>query len=302
MSVTGKIFAIKKYSLHDGPGIRTTVFLKGCPLNCWWCHNPEGINIEPEFIYILQKCLRCGDCIPACPQHAIQMQDLIPRTNPTLCELCGSCLEYCPTDAREIVGEDMSVDQLMQEIEDDTVFYDESGGGVTFSGGEPLLQPQFLEAALRECRRRSIHTALDTSGFAEPTVFAKLIEFVDLFLYDIKMIDEQRHRKFTGVSNKPILSNLQMLVATGKRVIVRIPLVSGINDDDENITAIAEYLIASGGIERVDLLPFHAESTEKYNRLSRNIQLKNTRPPLNGEVENIKEKLESVGLTVVIGG
>jgi len=300
--LTGKIFAIKKYSLHDGPGIRTTVFLKGCPLTCWWCHNPEGINVQPEFIYILQKCLRCGDCTPACPHHAIQLKDNLPVTNAGDCELCGSCLEVCPTGAREIVGEEITVDQLMQEIESDRVFYDESGGGVTFSGGEPFMQPQFLEALLQTSKARNLHTAVDTSGFVDTAILRNVSKYVDLFLYDIKMMNNERHRTFTGVSNSLIFKNLKWIVSAGKRVIVRVPLIPGINDDLKNMEHTADFIATLGGIERVDILPYFAESADKYRRLNRMHKMNDVKSPSNGDIEIIKTTFESYGLAVVIGG
>ncbi len=258
--------------------------------------------MQPELIHVLQKCLRCGDCISACPRHAIQLKDNIPVTNAIDCELCGSCLEICPTGAREIIGEEISVDQLIQKIESDRVFFEESGGGVTFSGGEPFMQPDFLGAVLQESRARNLHTVVDTSGYVKTSILSELSEFVDLFLYDVKFIDDRLHRKFTGVSNSLILKNLMWLVTVGKRVIVRVPLIPAINDDEENIEHTADFISTLNGIERVDILPYFAESADKYNRLNRTMKLNDIHSPTNGAVELIKSKFESYGLAVVIGG
>ncbi len=240
----GLVFDIKKYSIHDGPGIRTTVFFKGCPLSCWWCHNPESQSSQREVILHDNRCIRCGACVDACPHHAIAWIDGEPITDRAVCERCGTCLGECYSEARQIVGREMTVEQVMAEIAPDTAFYDESHGGVTFSGGEPLLQRDFLLALLQACQARELHTAVDTSGFASWDTVDQIRPFTDLFLYDLKLIDDERHREFTGVTNQPILRNLQDLSALGHSIVIRIPIVPGLNDDDESIRQMADFIAA----------------------------------------------------------
>jgi pyruvate formate lyase activating enzyme len=206
---TGIVFDIKKFSIHDGPGIRTTIFFKGCPLRCWWCHNPEGLTPEPELMIRANRCIRCDACLDVCPHGAISRDGDKVFTDVAKCLRCGTCVAACYAEARQIVGQEMAAAQVMAEIERDVPFYDESGGGATFSGGEPLLQPDFLCELLSACRARGIHTAVDTCGFAPWEVLDSVRKYVDLFLYDLKLMDEARHRAFTGVSNALILSNLR---------------------------------------------------------------------------------------------
>ncbi|MEJ2705914.1 MAG: glycyl-radical enzyme activating protein [Sedimentisphaerales bacterium] len=227
----GYVFDIKRYAIHDGPGIRTTVFFKGCPLQCRWCHNPESWRKYPEPGFRLTRCLRCGQCIEACGQNAIALTENGPATDITKCKLCGECVRACLQGAREIIGKQMTVGQVMREIAADVIFYDESGGGVTFSGGEPLMQPQFLLALLSRCRARDIHTAVDTTCYAELEIVREIAPFTDLFLCDIKHMDAAVHKRFTGVDNDRILYNIKELSEAGKKVIIRIPLVPGFNDE-----------------------------------------------------------------------
>ena len=202
----GIIFKIQKYSIHDGPGIRTAVFLKGCPLDCWWCHNPEGKKLMPEPIYHKEKCIKCGRCD-----------------------------DICPTGARETIGREMTVGQVIKEVEKDFAFYEQSGGGVTFTGGEPFIQFDFLYALISECREKGIHTAIETCGHTSWENLREASKYTDLFLYDLKLIDGEKHRRYTGVSNKLILENLREIAAIHSNICVRIPLIPGINDDEENI-------------------------------------------------------------------
>src|SRR5512143_1245373 len=198
--ITGMVYDIMRFSTRDGPGIRTTVFFKGCPLSCWWCHNPESQSPQREVILREQRCIRCGACLEACPHHAIAWRDGEPFTDRAVCERCGICTSGCYAEVRQIVGREMTVEQVVAEIAPDTAFYDESQGGVTFSGGEPLLQPDFLLALLQACKTRDLHTAIDTSGFAAWDTLDRIRCFTDLFLYDLKVIDDERHREFTGVT------------------------------------------------------------------------------------------------------
>lgn len=299
---TGTIFDIRKYSVHDGPGIRTTVFLKGCPLRCWWCHNPESQLPQRELIFRETRCIACRSCLERCPQSAIHWDTTAPVTDSERCDLCGECLEACPTGARDIAGKEMTPAEVMAAVRRDIVFYDESGGGVTFSGGEPMRQPVFLEQLLRACKAEEIHTALDTCGYTPWDALERVQPFVDLFLYDLKLMDDELHRKYTGVSNRVILANLQKLVSAGSRVIVRIPLIPGITDTQENISQIGAFLQSTGGITRVDILPYHNTAVQKYHRLSRDYQLNDARTQSEEQMQCIAQTLISYGLQVKPGG
>jgi pyruvate formate lyase activating enzyme len=298
----GIVFDIKKFSIHDGPGIRTTVFFKGCPLNCWWCHNPESQAMEPELTYRPSRCIRCGACVDACPQGAISCQDEAVSTDLLRCTRCGACVEACTAEARQIVGREMSVDQVMAEVERDVPFYDESGGGVTVSGGEPLAQPAFLLALLQACKGKEIHTALDTCGFAPWEVLDGVREHVDLFLYDLKVMDDARHRTLTGASNERILENLRALSQAGHEIVLRVPVIPGVNDDDRNVRQTGAFAASLPALRRVDLLPYHHAGTEKYGRLHRAYALPETRPPSDERIAEIARALRELGLHVKTGG
>ncbi len=211
--VNGIVFRIERFAIHDGPGIRTTVFLKGCPLRCAWCHSPESQSPRPEFMPLQDRCIACGACVAGCPQQAIAAPGAPTRLD--LCRLCRTCVDLCPTGARTMAGDEMPIESVVAAIERDRIFYDESGGGVTVSGGEPLMQPAFTEAIVEQCRWRRIHVAVDTSGFGDPDALERIRP--DLFLFDVKAIDEERHRAITGVSNRVILENLARLAARAAR-------------------------------------------------------------------------------------
>jgi pyruvate formate lyase activating enzyme len=299
---TGIVFDIKKFSIHDGPGIRTTVFFKGCPLSCWWCHNPESQAPQPELMLWASRCIRCGACLEVCDQGAISWDGDVVSTDREKCVLSGACVEACCAEAREIVGREMMVAQVMAEIERDVAFYDQSGGGVTFSGGEPLLQRDFLLALLRVCKEEEIHTAVDTCGFAPWAIVDSIRKHVDLFLYDLKLMDDARHRKFTGVSNELILKNLQRLSAQRQDIFLRVPIIPGINDDAENIRQIGTFAAALPHLKRVDILPYHRAAAEKYHRLNKVYGLPETRPPSDERMAEITQILEGFGLQVKTGG
>lgn len=299
---TGIIFDVKRYSIHDGPGIRTTVFLKGCPLQCWWCHNPEGQSPLPQLVYRPDRCLRCGACAEVCPQGAVSMDGDLVITELERCSVCGSCIEVCYAEAREMAGREVTVAELMGEIERDIDFYDQSGGGVTFSGGEPLLQPDFLVAALQSCRDRGIHTAVDTSGQSSWESLEAVREYVDLFLYDLKLADPGQHELYTGSSNETALDNLQALSQAGESIIIRVPVIPGINDHPENIQALGALAAALPAVQRVDLLPYHPTAEDKYARLGMPYRLPGLRRPPQERLEEIARSLTELGLQVRIGG
>lgn len=300
--LSGILFDIRRYSVHDGPGIRTTVFFKGCPLNCWWCHNPEGRSPEIEIFQRDNRCIRCGACLDVCVVGAISQQHDTFVTDRTLCTLCGACVEECYAEARELVGKRMTVAEVMVEIEKDRPFYEQSGGGVTFSGGEPLLQPTFLAALLRACRSQGIHTALDTCGYASWETLNRLRQDVDLFLYDLKLIDEERHRQYTGVSNQLILENLRRLSASGHSVLVRFPLIPYINDDERNLHQMVEFLLSLPQQYPVDLLPYHDSALHKYHGLGVEYRLPETPAPDQERLYGLKSFFETYGFNVRIGG
>ena len=310
LNASGLIFDIRKFSVHDGPGIRTTVFFKGCPLDCWWCHNPELQLPMPEVMLWPSRCLRCGSCIPRCPIEAIQeVEDYTPgaaapptiQTDREICTACGTCIDSCAADARQMVGRKMTLAEVMAEIERETPFYEDSGGGVTFSGGEPMMQRSFLLALLKACKDKEIHTALDTSGFTPFEAFASLLPFVDLFLYDLKLVDDERHRRFTGVSNALILANLRALSERGCRIFLRVPVIPGINDDEPNLSALLD-LVASLRLERVDLLPYHAAAEGKYARLDKPNRMQGTLSPSDAFMSELARRVAERGVPARVGG
>jgi len=304
-SLSGTIFDIKKYAIHDGPGIRTTVFFQGCPLSCWWCHNPESQSRRPVLLYRANRCVLCGTCVETCPQNGIKLSSLgvmgegrVATTNRTKCDVCGECAEVCYHGAREVSGKEVTVAEVMAEIERDVPFYDQSGGGVTFSGGEPLGQHKFLVKLLRECKVREIHTVVDTSGFATWDVVDSIRENVDLFLYDLKMIDDGRHKRYTGTSNKLILSNLQRLAESGAQIEIRIPLIPGVNDDAENLKRSAAFIAGLPNITGIEFMGYHNIAAAKYESIGIEYQLPDTTPPSDAAMLAAAQYFEDVGLNV----
>src|SRR5271157_5233246 len=300
--VSGMIFDLRRFSVHDGPGIRTAVFLKGCPLSCWWCHNPESQHFASELILRENRCIRCGTCLPVCAPGAIQPSEQGYFTEMELCNQCEACVAVCPADAREMVGKRMSVEQVISEIQRDVPFFDESGGGVTFTGGEPLMQPHFLLDALRACKAIDLHTALDTSGYADWSFLEPVSDYTDLFLYDIKLMDAQEHRKYCGVSNELILSNLRKLSKKGALIYLRVPIIPGITDTRQNLDQIADLAGSLPAVRRVDILPYHLAALGKYTRLNLSYRLADVLPPSEERMLAIQDQLQSYGLQVKIGG
>ncbi|WP_236913734.1 glycyl-radical enzyme activating protein [Clostridium sp. Cult2] len=267
VSIEGKIFNIMKYSIHDGPGIRTTVFLKGCPLSCLWCHNPESQNINNNLMFFPNRCIGCRVCIEACTQNAIKEVKGMVITDKGKCIECGHCTLVCYAEAREMAGKTMTVNQVVYEIVKDKDFYEQSGGGVTFSGGEPLMQPKFLIELLKEMKKRGIHTTVDTSGFASKQIIEEVSRYTSLFLYDLKHMNPIKHQKYTGMSNYIILENLRFLSEMNKEIIIRIPIIPRVNDSEEDLKAFRDFIKTLPNVKEVNLLAYHNMGEEKYNRL-----------------------------------
>ena len=265
-SNAGLVFDIKHFAVHDGPGIRTTVFLKGCPLRCAWCHNPEGESIVRELALVRQKCIGCGDCVRACPNGVHTFENGVHLINRSACTLCGACAQACCPGALVIHGREMTVEELMKDLLPDSAFYSESGGGITVSGGEPLMQPDFCAALLQACRREGLHTALDTSGAVPWRAFEHVLPFTDLVLFDVKMHDSEQHRKWTGLGNRGILENLTVLGQRNIPVEVRIPCLPGVNDGEE-LDRIAQFLSGIPSLTTIRLLPYHDFARSKYESL-----------------------------------
>jgi pyruvate formate lyase activating enzyme len=296
----GCIFDIQRFSLHDGPGIRTTVFLKGCNLRCYWCHNPESVNLEPEIQIYSNKCIRCGKCAMICPQNAIIKNGNDMVFSRDLCTKCGECLDECFAQARVMVGKTVSAAEIMAEICKDKAFYETSGGGVTFSGGEPMLQAGFLKTLLKACKAEGIHTAVDTAGNVAFDKYEDIIPYTDLFLYDVKVMDEQIHKQVTGVTNRKILNNLMMLSKAAKSIYIRIPVVPTVNDNEDNFVKTGELLKGLEHIDLVELLAFHKMASGKYDGLGKEYKAKDLEPLSKDRMNVFKDILAGYGLNTKV--
>jgi pyruvate formate lyase activating enzyme len=295
------LFDVRRYSIHDGPGIRTVVFFKGCPLRCTWCHNPESQSPYAEVMLRPGRCMLCLACVESCPEDAIQFNGAL-MLDRALCTACGTCAPGCYADARQVVGRRWTLDEVMEVVQRDRAFYESSGGGVTFSGGEPLAQPEFLAAALQACKAAGLHTAVDTSGEAPWKVIEALLPWTDVFLYDLKLVDEARHRQATGVSNRRILSNLRRLSESHITLHLRLPLIPGINDDSEAIQAAVEFIRTLPHIERIDLLAFHNSAQAKYDGLGRSNPLVGLPSMPVERLQAIQSVFAAYQLPVFLGG
>jgi len=289
----GLVFDIERSSTVDGPGIRTVVFLKGCPLRCSWCQNPESQKQFPEIRWHAEKCIGCRACIEACPNSAISVSEGRLVTDRTICKNCGICADVCDTGARELCGRYMAVDEVFDIIKRDLPFYKNTGGGITVSGGEPIAQPGFLLDLFRKCRENNIDTALDTCGYVKWDTLKKIIGYTDLVLYDLKQMDTEKHKEYTGVSNERILENLKKIDEEGLPIWIRIPVIPGYTDDEENIIKMADFLRELKNVERVDFLPYHSYGEQKYPELDMDYRLKETKPPSREKMQKFKEIFES---------
>jgi pyruvate formate lyase activating enzyme len=302
-ALAGCVFNIQRYSIHDGPGIRTTVFLKGCPLRCLWCDNPESQLLEPQFVFWEDRCIHCGKCLTTCPLLALT-EDVngLKRVDLEVCDLCGLCVDQCYAGALEQVGRLRTAGEVLALVEEDRPFYDESGGGMTLSGGEPLAQPQFARDLLKGAHARGIRTAIETSGCASWQLWISLLPYLDLILYDLKEVDPDRHQCFTGMPNKLILDNLRRLARAGKPVIVRRPVIRQYNDNPESIHALGRFVQELETIHEIDLLPYHRLGQNKYKRLGQEYALEDEPTMKNEEVNAYRDILLSYGLHVKVGG
>lgn len=298
------LFDIKRYSINDGPGVRVTVFFKGCPLSCRWCHNPESISFKTEKLYNKSKCIGCGSCVAVCPENALRLtQTDGVVTDFEKCILCGKCAGVCPTKAIEMSGRNYSEEEVMAAVLKETNMMDASGGGVTFSGGEPLMYPEALKSLLIRCGREGIHRAIDTSGSVKSSVVEEVLPYTDLFLYDLKLMNTQAHRTWVGADNTLILKNLRLISDNDKEYHIRIPLVEGVNTDDENITETIAFL---NGLRRkptvVGLLPYHNIASKKYEKLGRKYNENGMEEPSKERLVHIHSVFTANRLNAVIGG
>ena len=295
MSLTGMIFDIQRTSLHDGPGIRTDVFMKGCPLRCAWCHNPESRSTSKEISFRPESCAACGECVKTCQQDAHQIVDGAHIYDRALCQQCGECVETCLYEALKLAGQKKTVDEIMAVVLRDRPFYEQSGGGLTITGGEPMLQEEFTLALLKAAKASGLHTCLDTCGWANQGAYAHVLPFVDLFLFDYKATDPEIHQQLTGVSNEPILANLDFLLQQGASIQLRCPLIPGINDTPEHLAGIAALSKRHPGLAGIDLMAYHNIGNAKYERYG----LKNPLPDLPTTSEETKntwlESLHNLG-------
>ena len=293
----GVIFDVKRMALRDGPGIRTTVFLKGCSLSCLWCHNPEGQASHPELLYDQSACLCCRLCEKSCPIGVHRFSEKTHRIDRRRCTACGSCVRVCPSRALRICGQEATVKEVLNIVKKDRVFYDTSGGGLTLSGGEPLNQPVFVLEILKAAKREQIHTILETNGYWNWHNMAKLLPYVDSIRYDIKHLDSKKHTELTGVSNIQILENLARLVAVGQHLVVVVPLIRGINDDADNIDALLKFLESLNYKPVLNLLPYHDYYQSKSRQLGINARLFS--PPSREQMKRIRETAVCRGFEVL---
>lgn len=296
---------IQKFSIHDGDGIRTSVFFKGCPLRCEWCHNPETQEYGREMQFDSEKCIGCGACVKACPSHALSMKDEKPVLDKTLCKLCGKCENFCPAGLREIIGREYTVKELVKELLKDQMFYEESGGGVTLSGGEVMaMDTDYIVSVAKELKRQDINLTIDTCGYVPYEKFQAILPYVDTFLYDVKVMDPEIHKQYMGVDNKLILENLVRLSADGARIYIRIPTVQEVNGNAENMKETIAFLKKHDiHPPQINLLPYHDTGSGKYRKLDKEYMGKNLHAPDKAKMEELKSLFIDAGFqNTKIGG
>lgn len=298
----GLVYKLQNFAIHDGPGIRTLVYMKGCPLNCSWCSSPQTQKRGFDILHLETLCKVRGRCVEACPLDAITLSEteglLIDRKT---CDYCGECVEACPEQALELAGGYMTVEELFEEVVKDSGFFRRSNGGVTVGGGEATMQPEFVTEFLKMCQQRFIHTAMESCAFVKWEILEKILEYLDLAFFDIKHMDAQIHKQLTGVSNELILANVRKAAAL-RPLIIRIPTVPGHNDSDDNILATAKYAAELGeNLLHIELLPYHKFGTQTYRRLGRQYTLADLEPPSEEHMNRLKEIVESCGVTAEIG-
>lgn len=301
MTATGTIFNIQRFSVHDGPGIRTLVFFKGCALHCAWCSNPESQTSKPVLLYSAARCINCNECVTVCPEHAITTGATSVAVDRQLCTVCGDCARVCPSGALRIAGQASSVEQALDLVQRDAVFYVHSGGGMTLSGGEPLYQPEFAQALLEGARALGIHTAVETCGATGPETVRRVLGKTDLILFDIKHLDPVRHQEWTGMSSAAILANARIAAALGVPMLVRVPVIPGFNANIRDLADIGEFT-RELGLAELHLLPYHRFGAPKYASLGFPYRLNELVPPETVEMETFRDGLVKLGLKVRIGG
>lgn len=298
MSIKGLIFNIQRFSLHDGPGIRTTIFFKGCPLSCLWCQNPEGLSSSKELFQYSDKCINCHSCLKNCPEKAISFDGPEPVIDRSICKLCMTCTDNCPTGALEAIGKEVSIQEVTDQVLKDMVIFEESGGGVTLSGGEPLMQEAFVIELLKAMKELNVNTAVETSGYVSLETLKMISPWTDLFLYDIKLIDPEESIKYTGISSKPVIDNFKYLAQNGSQIKVRMPLIPGINDQHEHLQLVAEAL-KENGINELELIPYHNFGRNKYRGLNKDYLLQELEPPSKKQMAAAREVLLSEGISTI---
>jgi len=296
----GTVFDIERYATKDGPGIRTVVFLKGCNLQCEWCQNPESQNMNVEILFDKNKCRGCGRCVSACPVNAIYFEENSGLSiDKEKCINCGKCIESCFYGARQITGKEYTVAELMDKISKDKPFFDKSGGGVTFSGGEPLLQGEFLREIISECKKQNIHVAIETAGKVPTETFMNIINDIDLIYFDIKHVDEKKHKTYTHSDNYLIKKNLEIISGLHKNIIVRIPVIPGFNSEEEDIMEIFNFLKNLKTLIGIELLPFHRLGESKYRFLDRIYKYEDVEPVGGETIEELKTYGMKLGLNIL---
>ena len=301
--LVGLISGIERFAVHDGPGIRTLIFMKGCPLRCLWCSSPHTQKYTPELLHDDRECLKCQKCVEVCPLQAITFSlEARVTVDTDLCNYCGKCAEECPSKALELVGQSFTPDELLKEVSKDSSFFRRSNGGVTVGGGEPTVQAEFVARFLALCKRQFIHTAVETCGYAHQANLDRLLEHLDLVYMDLKHMDDIRHRELTGVSNRPILKNARRVAAV-RPLIIRIPVVPGCNDTIDNIRATADFASSLGNnLLRIELLPYHKLGTHTYEKMGKDYLLKDIEPPNQEQMDQLKQIVENSGVKGQVAG